>query len=119
MAIKVLPDEFAQDTERLRRFQREAKVLASLNHPNIAAIYGLEQFEGTQYLALELVPGLERASGGARPTGLEPLGPMPQEGSQEPSSVDWDINPRRARRRVGGNGAPPPRRVEPESGSRG
>ena len=57
VAIKVLPHEFAQDTERLRRFQREAKVLASLNHPNIAAIYGLEQFEGTHYLVLELVPG--------------------------------------------------------------
>ena len=57
VAIKVLPDEFAEDTERLRRFQREAKVLASLNHPNIAAIYGLEQSEGTHYLVLELVPG--------------------------------------------------------------
>ncbi len=43
VAIKVLPDELAQDTERLRRFQREAKVLASLNHPNIASIYGVEQ----------------------------------------------------------------------------
>ena len=57
VAIKVLPDEFAQDTERLRRFQREAKVLAALNHPNIASIYGLEQSESTHYLVLELVPG--------------------------------------------------------------
>ena len=57
VAIKVLPDEFARDAERLRRFQREAKVLASLNHPNIASIYGLEQSEGTHYLVLELVPG--------------------------------------------------------------
>ena len=57
VAIKVLPDEFARDTERLRRFQREAKVLASLNHPNIAAIYGVEQSESTHYLVLELVPG--------------------------------------------------------------
>ena len=57
VAIKVLPDEFARDAERLRRFQREAKVLASLNHPNIASIYGLEQFENTHYLVLELVPG--------------------------------------------------------------
>ena len=54
---KVLPDEFAENTERLRRFQREAKVLASLNHPYIAAIYGVEQSEGTHYLVLELVPG--------------------------------------------------------------
>ena len=57
VAIKVLPDEFARDTERLKRFQREAKVLASLNHPNIAAIYGLEHSDDTHYLVLELVPG--------------------------------------------------------------
>jgi serine/threonine protein kinase/Tol biopolymer transport system component len=57
VAIKVLPDEFAQDEKRLRRFQREAKVLASLNHPNIASIYGLEQSGETHYLVLELVPG--------------------------------------------------------------
>ena len=57
VAIKVLPDEFARDAERLRRFQREAKVLAALNHPNIASIYGLEQSDSTHYLVLELVPG--------------------------------------------------------------
>ena len=57
VAIKVLPEELARDTERLARFKREAKVLASLNHPNIASIYGLEQFESTHYLVLELVPG--------------------------------------------------------------
>lgn len=57
VAIKVLPDEFARDEGRLRRFQREAKVLASLNHPNIASIYGLEQSGDTHYLVLELVPG--------------------------------------------------------------
>ena len=57
VAIKVLPDEFAQDTERLKRFAREAKVLASLNHPNIASIYGLEESEGTHCLVLELVEG--------------------------------------------------------------
>ena len=57
VAIKVLPDEFAQDEERLRRFQREAKVLAALNHPNIAAIYGVEQDGETHCLVLELVPG--------------------------------------------------------------
>ena len=70
VAIKVLPDEFAQDTERLRRFQREAKVLASLNHPNIASIYGLEQSNETHYLVLELVPGetlAERIARGAIP----------------------------------------------------
>ena len=57
VAIKVLPEEFAQDTERVARFEREAKLLASLNHPNIAAIYGLEQSEGTRFLVLELVDG--------------------------------------------------------------
>ena len=57
VAIKVLPDEFAENEERLARFQREAKVLASLNHPGIAAIHGLEESEGTHYLVLELVPG--------------------------------------------------------------
>ncbi len=57
VAIKVLPEEFARDIDRVARFQREAKVLASLNHPNIAAIYGLEQSEGKNFLVLELVEG--------------------------------------------------------------
>jgi len=57
VAIKVLPEAFAHDPERLSRFQREAKILASLNHPNIAMIYGLDQSEGTQFLVMELVPG--------------------------------------------------------------
>jgi len=72
VAIKVLPVEFAQDEERLRRFQREAKVLASLNHPNIAAIYGVEKSGDTHYLVLELVPGetlAERISRGPIPVG--------------------------------------------------
>jgi len=57
VAIKVLPEAFAADPERLARFQREAQVLASLNHPNIGAIYGLEESDGTKALVLELVPG--------------------------------------------------------------
>src|SRR5580704_15736387 len=57
VAVKVLPAAFAHDPERLSRFQREAKTLASLNHPNIAAIYGLEENGGTSYLVMELVPG--------------------------------------------------------------
>jgi serine/threonine protein kinase len=57
VAIKVLPEEFAKDTDRVARFQREAKLLASLNHPNIAAIHGLEEYGGTQFLVLELVEG--------------------------------------------------------------
>ena len=57
VAIKTLPEEFAKDEERLARFEREAKLLASLNHPNIAAIYGLEEHVGTRFLVLELVEG--------------------------------------------------------------
>jgi Tol biopolymer transport system component/tRNA A-37 threonylcarbamoyl transferase component Bud32 len=70
VAIKVLPEQFARDPERLARFQREAKMLAALNHPNIAAIYGLEQSGGTHYLVMELVEGptlAERIRGGAIP----------------------------------------------------
>jgi Tol biopolymer transport system component len=57
VAIKVLPEAFAHDPERLARFQREAKMLAALNHPNIATIYGIEQSGGTSYLVMELVSG--------------------------------------------------------------
>src|ERR1700726_3898651 len=57
VAIKVLAEAFAHDPERLSRFQREAKMLAALNHPNIATIYGLEQSNGTSYLVMELVAG--------------------------------------------------------------
>ncbi len=57
VAIKTLPEEFAKDEERLARFEREAKLLASLNHPNIATIHGLEEHEGTRFLVLELVEG--------------------------------------------------------------
>ena len=57
VAIKVLPEEFARDADRVARFQREAKLLASLNHPNIAAIHGLEQAGETNFLVLELVEG--------------------------------------------------------------
>jgi eukaryotic-like serine/threonine-protein kinase len=57
VAIKVLPEEFAKDADRVARFQREAKLLASLNHTNIAAIYGLEEDKGTNFLILELVEG--------------------------------------------------------------
>ena len=57
VALKILPDAFVNDPERLARFQREAKVLASLNHPNIAAIYGLEDEGDSPALVLEYVPG--------------------------------------------------------------
>ena len=57
VAIKVLPEEFAKDKERLARFEREAKLLASLNHPNIATIHGIEESDGVKALVLELVEG--------------------------------------------------------------
>jgi Tol biopolymer transport system component len=57
VAIKVLPDAFAHDAERMARFEREAQVLASLNHPNIAAIYGLEESSEVRALVMELVEG--------------------------------------------------------------
>jgi len=57
VAIKVLPAAFARDRERLARFEREAKILASLNHPNIAQIYGIEDSTGDWSLVMELVPG--------------------------------------------------------------
>src|SRR5580692_1550009 len=57
VAVKVLPEAFAHDPELLFRFQREAKMLASLNHPNIATIHGFEQSNGTSFLVMELVPG--------------------------------------------------------------
>ena len=70
VAIKVLPDDFTQDPDRLARFAREAQVLASLNHPNIASIYGLEESGATPCLVLELVEGEtlgERIARGALP----------------------------------------------------
>jgi serine/threonine-protein kinase len=70
VAIKVLPDEFARDENRVTRFQREAEVLASLNHPNIASIYDLQEANGSRYLVLELVEGetlAERIARGAIP----------------------------------------------------
>ena len=70
VAIKVLPEAFARDEERMKRFEREAQVLASLNHPNIAAIYGLEDVDGVRALVLELVEGptlAERIASGPMP----------------------------------------------------
>ncbi|HEY7370341.1 MAG TPA: protein kinase [Thermoanaerobaculia bacterium] len=70
VAIKILPEAFAQDAGRLARFQREAEALAALNHPNIAHIHGLEESEGIRALVLELVPGETLADRIAR-------GPLP------------------------------------------
>src|ERR1051325_11333801 len=65
VAIKTLPHELARDRERVARFRREARTLAALNHPHIGAIYGLEEFDGTDFLVLELIEG------------KHPSGPLP------------------------------------------
>jgi serine/threonine protein kinase/tetratricopeptide (TPR) repeat protein len=70
VAIKVLPEELADDEERLRRFDREAKTLASLNHPNVAGIHGIDQVDEICFIAMELVPGEDLAARIAR-------GPLP------------------------------------------
>ena len=57
VALKILPDSFASDAERLQRFEREARTLAALNHPGIAQIYGTVETEGHEALVMELVPG--------------------------------------------------------------
>ena len=70
VALKMLPAAFAQDAERMARFQREARVLASLNHPNIGAIYGLEEDDGSRFLVLELIEGptlFDRLAAGCLP----------------------------------------------------
>ena len=70
VALKVLPQAFTSDPERLARFEREAKVLASLNHPNIGSIYGLEDADGQKALVLELIEGptlADRIAGGPIP----------------------------------------------------
>src|SRR5215831_16148139 len=72
VALKLLPDHFADDADRLLRFQREAQVLASLNHPNIAQIYGLEETGNTRCIVMELVEGETLADRIAR-------GPIPVE----------------------------------------
>ena len=57
VAIKILPEAFSQDKERLERFEREARLLAQLNHPNIATLHGLDEHDGQQFLVMELVEG--------------------------------------------------------------
>src|SRR3972149_379852 len=89
VAIKLLPEAFARDAERVARFQREARVLASLNHPNIAAIYGFEESGGRSFLVMEFVPGETLA-------GRIKRGPIP---------VGGGARDRHADRRGAGSGA--------------
>ncbi len=70
VALKILPDAFTSDPDRLARFEREAKTLATLNHPNIAQIHGLEESSGVRALVMELVEGddlAQRIAGGPIP----------------------------------------------------
>ena len=84
VALKVLPESFALDAERLARFKREAQVLALLNHPNIAAIYGLEESNGVQALVLELVEGPTLAEVLAQGSRLKAQGPAQRDGGPGP-----------------------------------
>ncbi len=92
VALKILPDSFAHDPERVARFKREAQVLASLNHPNIAAIYGLEESDGIRALMLELVEGPTLAEVIAR--SATESGRLPQ--ASAPSGVSEARRPRGA-----------------------
>jgi serine/threonine protein kinase len=89
VAVKFLPEAFARDADRVTRFEREGHVLASLNHPHIAAIYGLEQTANQTFLVMELVDGETLAERIAR-------GPMPLDESCRSRSR----LPRRWRRRT-------------------
>src|SRR4029453_18810896 len=100
VAIKILPDAFAHDPERLARFEREAKTLASLNHPNIAQIYGLEKTDSVRALVLELVEGptlAERIAQGPIP--LDDALPIARqlsealEAAHEQNIIHRDLNP--------------------------
>ena len=73
VAIKVLPEEFARDIERLDRFEREARLLAQVNHSNIATLYGLEEHDGQLFLVMELVGGETLAERISRPLTLSTL----------------------------------------------
>ena len=104
VALQILPDAFAADPERLARFTREAQILASLNHPNIAAIHGIEESEGTRALVLELV---ERSTLTGSPKVPFPLTKRCR------SRVLTSPPPRRVQRRhpaAGWPSFPPPRR---------
>src|SRR5256714_12862466 len=100
VALKVIPDTFALDSDRLARFQREAQVLASLNHPHIAAIYGFEDSGGTHALVLELVEGATLADRIAKgPIPLEEALPIAKqiaealEAAHEQGIIHRDLKP--------------------------
>jgi serine/threonine-protein kinase len=109
VAIKILPPSFAADHDRLARFQREAEVLASLNHPHIAAIYGLEESGGVSALVMELVEGedlSQRISRGAIP--IDEALPIAQqiaealEAAHEQGIIHRDLKPVNIKLRIDG-----------------
>jgi len=100
VAIKFLPETFSHDSERVARFQREARVLASLNHPGIAAIYGLEEINSRHFLVMELVAGetlADRIQRGAIP--IEEVLPIAKqiaealEAAHEKGIIHRDLKP--------------------------
>jgi len=100
VALKVLPDELARDEERLRRFEREAKTLASLNHPNVAHVYGIDRVGELCFITLELVPGedlAQRLARGALSTAeaLDVCGQIAEglEAAHEAGVVHRDLKP--------------------------
>src|SRR3954464_6741370 len=109
VAIKILPDAFAADPDRLARFEREAKTLASLNHPHIAAIYGFEKSAGLHALVMELVEGedlSQRIARGAIP--LDEALPIARqvaealEAAHEQNIIHRDLKPANIKIRVDG-----------------
>ena len=104
VAVKVLPEHFAEEPERLERFEREAKALAALNHPNVAQIFGVDQADGTWFLVLELVPGEtleDRLKRGALPVdeALDVCGQVAAglEAAHEAGIVHRDLKPANVR----------------------
>ena len=100
VAIKVLPEEFTQHPEKLARYQREAKLLAALNHPGIATLYGVEESEGKPFLAMELVEGETLAERIARgPVAVDEALPLCQqiaaalEAAHEKGIIHRDLKP--------------------------
>ena len=109
VAIKILPESFAHDTERLARFDREARTLASLNHPNIGQIHGLEEGDGMTALVLELVEGPTLADRIARgPMPLDEALPIAKqmaealEAAHEQSIIHRDLKPANVKVRADG-----------------
>jgi eukaryotic-like serine/threonine-protein kinase len=112
VALKVLPPQFASDPDRLARFQREAQVLASLNHPNIAAIYGIEEDDHQRALVMELVDGETLAERIARgPLPMAEMLPMARqiaealETAHEQGVVHRDLKPANIKVRPDGMGS--------------